>query len=542
MAGGEQLEKLWTSLAGLGARRLAALIAVGLGVFVIVGFGSYYLSRPDQEVLYVGLAPADVARIGNVLSEAGIPFDVNAEATKVLVKRGEAARARMLLAERGLPNSSTAGYELFDKLGSMGLTSFMQNITRLRALEGEIARSVQLMKGIKAARVHLVLPDPGSFRHAPEPPSASVVVRADAPELASAAAIRQLVASAVPGLTPGHVSVLTTDGAVLAGGGGESSGAVSSGKMLDLEKQVSRDINENIRKTLTAFLGVGNFETSVSTRLNIDKKQTSEVAFDPESKVERSTRTIKETGSSQNSNAKWNVSVEQNIPNEQGGAGKPAEQSRRTNERKEEITNFEVNQKTVTTVSDGYRIENIAVAVVVNRKNLVMASADKSPGAPVEEQIKAVEKLVASAAGLVPQRGDKVTVAAVDFAAGKELEPVPAPSFWEQIASQAGSYIIAAAILVSTMIFVSVGLRPVVRMLVESQKPEHGHEFAKLTGEAPPALTVEPAAPIAEPQQLEAPAPPPVQKKTSLIKLVEKAITDDEKQAAEVLKEWIKEG
>ena len=139
MAGGDQLERLWSSLVGLGPRRLAALGAVGVAIFVFVGFGSYYLSRPDLETLYVGLSQADVARVGAVLHEAGISFDANAEGTKVLVKRGEAARARSLLAERGLPNSATAGYELFDKLGSMGLTSFMQNVTRVRALEGEIA-------------------------------------------------------------------------------------------------------------------------------------------------------------------------------------------------------------------------------------------------------------------------------------------------------------------------------------------------------------------------------------------------------------------
>ena len=166
MAAGDQLERLWSSLAGLGPRRLAALGAVGVAIFVFVGFGSYYLSRPDLEVLYVGLSQSDVARVGAVLHEAGISFDANAEGTKVLVKRGEAARARALLAERGLPNSATAGYELFDKLGSMGLTSFMQNVTRVRALEGEIARTIQAMKGVRAARVHLVLSEPGSFRQA----------------------------------------------------------------------------------------------------------------------------------------------------------------------------------------------------------------------------------------------------------------------------------------------------------------------------------------------------------------------------------------
>ena len=97
----------------------------------------------------------------------------------MLVRYGQTAQARMLLAEKGLPTSAKAGYELFDKMGSMGLTSFMQEVTRVRALEGEIARTIQAMKGVKAARVHIVLADTGSFRRGRQTPSASVIVRTE---------------------------------------------------------------------------------------------------------------------------------------------------------------------------------------------------------------------------------------------------------------------------------------------------------------------------------------------------------------------------
>jgi flagellar M-ring protein FliF len=539
MAGGDQLERLWVSLMGLGPRRLVALASVGIAIFAIVGLGSYYLSRPDLEVLYVGLAPPEVARMGGVLREAGVPFDVNTDATKIFVKRGEAARARMLLAERGLPNSSTAGYELFDKLGSMGLTSFMQNITRLRALEGEIGRTIQAMKGVKAARVHLVLPDPGSFRREPQSPSASVVIRTETSETPSAAAIRQIVAAAVPGMTPDHVAVLSTDGTILAAGG-ESAGA-TSGKMLDLEKQVSKEITENIRKTLTPMLGLGNFEASVSARLNLDKRETNETAFDPESKVERSTRTLKETSNSQNSNTKWNVSVEQNIPNEQGGS-KPQDQSRKSSERKEETNNFELSSKTTTTISDGYRIENIAVAVVVNRKPLFASFGDSKPTA-IDEQIKSIEKLVTSAAGLQPARGDKATVVAVDFAGGAELDPAATPpTLLDRIVGQTGDTLIAAAIVLSTIIFVSLGMRPAMRLIVESRKPAleatqrtEEPKLVQVSGE--PALESDSAL-IAQPTL----AGPVAPKRPSSIKQVEKAIDENEELAAEVLRQWIREG
>ena len=123
-----------------------------------------------------------MTRIGAALNEAGIPFDVNADGSAVLVRYGQTATARMLLAEKGLPQSANAGYELFDRMGSFGLTSFMQEVTRVRVLEGEIARTIQSLNGVKAARVHIVVPEEGSFRRAQHPPSASVVIRTDSPD------------------------------------------------------------------------------------------------------------------------------------------------------------------------------------------------------------------------------------------------------------------------------------------------------------------------------------------------------------------------
>lgn len=145
MPGREHLQKLWTNILDLGPRRLIALGLVGLTVFLAVGLGAYYLSRPLRETLYSGLSRDDVSRMGAALKDAGIPFDISADGTSVLVSYGQTAQARMLLAEKGLPQSGKAGYELFNDLGSLGLTSFMQDITRVRALEGEIARTIQTL-------------------------------------------------------------------------------------------------------------------------------------------------------------------------------------------------------------------------------------------------------------------------------------------------------------------------------------------------------------------------------------------------------------
>src|SRR5579863_235646 len=245
MAALEQARRVWENLLRLGTRRLIGLGVTGLMIFLITGLAGYYLSRPTEELLYSGLDRDDVSRIASALKEANIDFDVSSASSAVYVRYGQTAEARMLLAEKGLPNSPNAGNELFDKLGSLGLTSFMQQVTRVRAMEGELARTIQLMSAVKAARVHLVLPDDGSFRRESEPPSASVVVRTDVPDdVTVAKAIRHLVAAAVPGMKPEQVTVLDTDGMLLASG--DDTGDSEPGQMLSLEKTFSKEIQDNI--------------------------------------------------------------------------------------------------------------------------------------------------------------------------------------------------------------------------------------------------------------------------------------------------------
>ena len=533
MIGLEQLERLWRSLLALGGRRLAALAVVGLAVFAAVGLGSYYLSRPQLETLYSGLTATDVNRIGAALNEAGIAFDVNSQGTAVLVRYGHTAPARMLLAEKGLPSSANAGYELFDKLGSMGLTSFMQEITRVRALEGEIARTIQAMKGVKAARVHLVLPDAGSFRRTRQSPSASVIVRAEsAGDFASAPAIRHLVAAAVPGLTVDQVTVLNTDGTILASGGDTITAA--PGKMLTLEKSIGKELQDNVGKTLAPYLGASNFEISVAVRLNTDKRQISETAYNPESRVERSVRVIKETGSQQNSTNRSAVGVEQNVPAEQqstsSGSG---DQSKRANERREELTNYEVSTKTISTVSEGYKIENLTVAVVVNRKRLAASLGDNPTPEAVDKQLKEIERLAASAAGIDAKRGDRITVAALEFAANAQtLEPVPSVGMVEHLVRNTGSIVNAVAWIGVTALLIWFGLRPALKVILEAPAGEVKAE-ATAVGEHPFGASI-----AAEPQP-NLIADLTTKRGRAPQRRLEQMIEYDEEQAAAVLKQWM---
>lgn len=471
MLGLEQLEKLWSNLLALGTKRLAALGLVGAAVFASVGFGSYYLSRSDYDTLYAGLSGQDVSRIGAVLKDAGIGFDVNAEGTKVMVRREQTAEARMLLAEKGLPSSSSAGYELFDKLGPIGLTSFMQEVTRVRAIEGELARTIQAMKGIKAARVHIVLPETGSFRRGRQPATASVVIRTEmAADASTAQAIRHLVSAAVPGLTVDDISVLNTDGTVLASAGDASSS--TSSRKIELEKTVSKDLGDNVRKTLAPYLGLDNFEVSVAASLNLDKRQTNETTFDPDSKVERSLRVVKESGKQENSASRSPVGVEQNVP-DQGAEGSGGDQSKRTNEKREDLSNYELNTKTVSTTSEGYRIEALTIAVVLNRKRLLETLGESATPEAVQARVKEVERLAGTAAGVDTKRGDQISVVAVEFAENSQAgEGFSSASLMGPLIDLATGLIKALTVLGLVFIVVTFGLRPVTRVLLDQREEQ----------------------------------------------------------------------
>ncbi|CAN5118387.1 flagellar basal-body MS-ring/collar protein FliF [soil metagenome] len=529
----EQADRLLKSLIGLGYRRLAALALIGLTVFAVVGLGAYYLGRPSFDTLYTGLDAQDVNRVGYALSEAGIPFDVNVEGNAILVPFSQTAKARMLLAEKGLPRSETAGYELFDNMGSLGLTSFMQEVTRVRVLEGEIARTIQSIQGVRAARVHIVMQDSGSFRRNQQTPSASVVLRTESDaDFTSAQAIRHLVAAAVPGLTVEQVTVLNSNGTLLASG--DDASTASAGKLVGLEKTLTQEIQDNIGKTLTAYLGTGNFQVSVAARLNTDKKQVNETIFDPESKAERSVRVVKESGTTQNTAGKAPVGADQNLPQGAAGSGGNSDQSTEETSRREEVTNFEMNSKTISTTSDGYSIENLAIAVVVNRDRLAALAGKDATPEQITAQTKEIEQLVASAAGFNDARGDKLKVTAVPFPeAGEQLEPVAAMGIGEQVMRQSGTLINGLTFIIVTVLVIWFGLRPAMRAILQTSK----------TAQAPAGLLENPAA-GREPILIAEREPNLIEDVTSKMrrtpqKRLEQMIEYDDVQAAAILKQWL---
>jgi len=461
-----QLSQITKNLAGLGQTKLLALAGVGaLSIFLIIG-SAIFLNKPTRETLYIGLSGEDINQISLVLAEANIDFATGTDGSSVTVPAGMTSRARMLLAERGLPSSNSAGYELFDNVGSLGLTSFMQEVTRVRALEGEIARTIQSISGISAARVHIVMPDRGNFRRGDQKPSASVMVRGGSLANRAADSIRHLVASSVPGLNVDEVTVLDATGKLLAAGDDFSNSNLN--RSLSIVQMVQTEVETNIEKALSPFLGIENFRASVNAKVNTDSQQIQETVYDPESRVERSIRVTRENQTSSESAAGTPATVEQNIPDQGPDAtGASGPKSSELAERKEEQTNFEINSKTVSTVRNSYNVEGLSIAVVVNKARIdAMLGGEPTPE-ETAAYLTELEQVVASASGIDAERGDRATVTVMEFLASEILTADAAqPGLMDTLKTQLGTIINALAFITVAVLLIMFGFRPLLRSTV----------------------------------------------------------------------------
>ncbi len=480
-----QLIQVAKNLAGLGQAKLLTLIGVGVLSIGLILFAAVYVNKPAYETLYVGLETTDLNQISVALAEANMDFEVGTDGTSIKVAAGTTGKARLLLAERGLPNSSNAGYELFDNVGSLGLTSFMQEVTRVRALEGEVARTIQTIQGISSARVHIVLPDVGNFRKGEQKPTASVMIRASSTVgRKSASPIRHLVASSVPGLMADDVTVLDSTGQLLASG--DEGGNSMAGKNLGVVQQVQEEAETNIDKALAPFLGMDNFRSSVTADINTDTQQIQETTYDPESRVERSVRVTKEAQKSQSKQADSAATVEQNVPQgaPSGTSGGP--ESSDQNDKKEEQTNYEINSKTVATTRNSYKLEKLSVAVVVNKGRLAKMIGDPPDQAKIDAYLAEMQKIVSSAAGIDKARGDVVTVTAMDFLDDQLLsDTATGPGILDMLSSNLAGIINSLAFVGVAFIIIWMGVRPIVKAVGASAPVTAGAEGEESTLELP---------------------------------------------------------
>ena len=415
------MNALLQTLRNLGPVRLAALAGVGLGLVAFFIYVTARLGGSDFALLYNDLETAESGRIVARLEQQGVKYQLKSGGTQIMVPSDQVGRLRVSLAEQGMPAGGGVGYEIFDKSDGLGTSNFVQNINQVRALEGELARTIASINRVRSARVHIVLPKREVFSREKQQPSASVVLKMKGGgrlEKQSIQAVQHLIAAAVPDLDPSRITVIDDRGQLLARGGGKEDAAQQAAMnaeeaRLAYESRISRGVETLLENSV----GLGKVRVEVNAQLDFDRVTENSETYDPSAQVVRSTQTVEEKQASNEADQARNVTVQNNLPEADGQrAGGAASQASNQSSRTEETVNYEISRVVKTQVRETGLVRKISVAVLVDG-TYSLDNNDKRVYQPRnEQQLKQLEALVKSAIGFNAARGDQVEVVNMQFA------------------------------------------------------------------------------------------------------------------------------
>ena len=399
------------ALQRFGIGRLAAILGIGIGVAAALIALTMNLGEP-KALLYSNLDLKEAGSITTALDQAGVKYEVKGDGSTIMVSRDQVASTRLMLSSTGLPTSGSVGYEIFDEANALGQTDFVQQLNRQRALEGELARTIQSLDGVTSARVHLVLPKRQLFEEEAEQPSAAVTIGVGgrAPSADQVQAIQNLVSSAVPNLKPGRVTVVDQHAKTLSAGEDGFGAQAADGRRSDVEQRIAKTVT----KLVEGVVGPGKARVNVTADLNLARVTVQQETFDPDGQVVRSETTNEETSRENQPDANGAVSASANIPGGVGANGEAMNQS--ASGRTESTTNYEISKTVRTEVQEPGDMKRLSVAVAVD--GVTAAGQDGKPGAYTPrsaEEMQRIEQLVRTAVGFNADRGDQVTVVNVRF-------------------------------------------------------------------------------------------------------------------------------
>jgi len=470
----------------IGAARFGVMAGVAAALTAFFLYTAGVLSTPPKSILFSGLEQRDASAITAKLDATNIPYEIKADGGTILVPADQVTKLRMDLAQDNLP-AAGVGYEIFDKTDAFGTTAFVQNINRLRAIEGELARSIQTIEGIESTRVHLVVPERQIFSRDAQSPSASVVVKTRGTlGKGQVQAIQHLVAAAVASLAPEHVAIVDDKGNLLAGGtdfqGADGATTAQEQHVTDYEDR----IRQRVEGMVSSIVGQGHVRAQVAA--NIDYQHIAEQSkiYDPESKVLISSNTT-ERNASDTGGGNAPVSVTNALPGQQQAAG--GDNTKSTSGQTEETSNYEYSTTNKTSTVDQGVVKKLSVAVVVD-------GTDKNGKyvARTAQEMSQIEGLVKSAIGFDAARGDLVQVVNMPFARVDTTVGTPAPEPLLGLDGSSWFKIIQAAIFALTALLIGLFvMRPLVKRMFAPLAPGGGAALTTIAGAPAAAQLAAPA-------------------------------------------------
>ncbi|SDG53804.1 flagellar basal-body MS-ring/collar protein FliF [Pelagibacterium luteolum] len=541
------MNQLGELLTKLGVARIAAMAVVAV---MLVGFFAFIIIRsttPQLAPLYTNLELNDASAIIAELNASATPHELRNDGSTILVPRDQITTIRMSLAENGLPVRGQVGYEIFDSQNTLGATSFVQNINHIRALEGELARTIGALSRVQSARVHLVLPERELFRREVQQPSASIVLTVRGQlSTGEIRAVQHLVASAIEGLSPNAVSIVDSAGNLLASGTGDETLSVTAQAMEERAVGIENRMRTRIEELLASVVGLGRARVQVSAELDLNRSTRTSETFDPESQVVRSAQTLETGDQSTGPGNSGQVTVANELPgaSEQATANGGTQTSSDTFE---ETLNYEISSTTETRVTEAGGIEKLSVAVVVDGIYTYDAEGNAIYAPRSQAEIDQITALVRTAMGFSETRGDQLQVSNMQFAERPGIEvgtEAPGPfEFSRDDLVNLAEMIVTLLIALALVFFV---MRPLVKkVLAPEPKPLALPEAASVPADyqenqmADATLAIRNREAATDAWLEQAKSLGETQIKT--LKMVGELVEENPKQASLVVRDWLSE-
>lgn len=445
---------------------MARLTAVVAGTALMMGLLVFLIfsgAKPNMALLYSDLDPDASTRITEQLTSRQIDFTLSNDRSRISVPRDQVAQLRLEFAEQGL--SGHVGYDLFDRDESLGQSSFTQEINRLRALEGELSRTIASIANVRGARVHIVLPRRELFTRDTQAATASVIMKmrgANRLDRGQVAAVLQLVATAVPQLNPQRITIVDDRGTLLHGGGDVEDG-FGPEAISDMRTGFESSLSGKVTEMLERVIGIGKVRVEVTAEMDFTQEVQNIQSFDPEQQVVVSSREIENTSQSQEAGEE-NITVGNNLPDAGGFGGEAG--STESESRTDSITNFQTGNTRTERIVPAGGIERLSVAVIVDG----VRSDDGTYQERIDEEMEKLQALAEAAIGYDPARGDILTIEQMRF----EDVPVFAPLDSEELfgipldrfVSWGQTAIIGVVVLLIALLIV----RPLITRLFDMQQ------------------------------------------------------------------------
>lgn len=464
----EQRNKALNQLNQLNLQQIVGLIGGIAALFALIAGAWSWGQTPDYRLLYSNLSDRDGGAIIESLQQMNIPYKFAEGGGALLVASSQVHEARLKLASQGLPKGGNVGFELMENQ-KFGVTQFAEQVNYQRALEGELARSVQSIGAVAAARVHLAIPKPSVFVKEQQKPSASVVLNLQGGRMldsAQVSAIVHLISSSVTELSAKNVTVVDQNGTLLSANHDSANGSNGlDANQLQYVQQVEQNYIKRIESLLTPMLGANNVRAQVTANIDFSRiEQTAEI-FKPNQNPSDSSIRSQQSSQAMNGSGSDTGGIPGALTNQPPVpatapiiAGVDSQSSVTTvnnasasNLQKESTINYEVDRTIRHTVMPVGSIKRLSVAVVVNGNRKVTDTKGKSSAKPLSDAEKEqINNLVKEAMGFDQNRGDSLNVQVAPFAELKEI--IAELPLWKQpnmieLAKDLFKYLVIAAII-----------------------------------------------------------------------------------------------